>query len=179
MKVHLGCGGRVIPGMIHVDIADFPHIDHQARVEDLSFLAPGSCELLYASHVLEHFGRFECRDVLKEWYRVLKPGGTLRLAVPDFEACARLYYEKGLEDGLNGIIGLICGGQRNAYDFHKMVFDERLLKSMLFETGFRAIRRWDWRETSHAEIDDYSQAYLPHMKKETGTLMSLNIEAIK
>ena len=31
----------------------------------------------------------------------------------------------------------------------------------------------------HSDIDDYSQAYIPHMDKDNGTLMSLNVEAIK
>jgi len=179
MQVHLGCGSKFIPGMTHVDIADFPHIDHQAKVEDLNFLEDNSCDLVYASHVLEHFGRFEYKTVLLEWFRVLRVGGVLRLAVPDFEACARLYYERGLEDGLSGLIGLICGGQRNLYDYHKMVFDETLLTRVLQDTGFQLVRRWNWREKVHAEIDDYSQAYLPHLDKENGTLMSLNIEAVK
>ena len=46
------------------------------------------------------------------------------------------------------------------------------------EAGFARVRRWDWRATEHAGIDDYSQAYLPHMDKENGTLVSLNLEAI-
>lgn len=37
----------------------------------------------------------------------------------------------------------------------------------------------NWRETEHSDVDDFSQAYLPHMDKENGILMSLNIEAIK
>ena len=34
--------------------------------------------------------RDECKEVLKEWYRVLKPGGCLRMAVPDFENCSKM-----------------------------------------------------------------------------------------
>ena len=41
------------------------------------------------------------------------------------------------------------------------------------------MREWDWRKTDHSNIDDYSQAYLPHMNKENGLLVSLNIEAKK
>ncbi len=49
----------------------------------------------------------------------------------------------------------------------------------LKEVGFKDIRRYDWRETEHSDIDDFSQCYLPHMDKENGMLMHLNIEAIK
>jgi predicted SAM-dependent methyltransferase len=142
-------------------------------------MGDNSVSLIYASHVLEHFGRYTYKAVLKEWFRVLKPGGILRLSVPDFAACASIYYENGLADGLSGLVGMIIGGQRNEHDFHKMIFDEAFLRCDLLETGFSSVQRWDWRATEHAHIDDYSQAYLPHMAKESGKLMSLNIEAIK
>lgn len=179
MKLHLGCGRRFIPGFVHVDVAAYPHVDHRAPAEDLSFATDGSAELIYASHLLEHYARDEFKGALREWWRVLRPGGVLRLAVPDFEACAGIYYERGLEDGLNGLVGLICGGQRDRFDFHKMIFDEKLLSAALIEVGFQAVRRWDWRQTEHHTVDDYSQAYLPHLDKEHGRLMSLNLEAVK
>lgn len=178
MKLHLGCGRRYIPGFMHVDIQPAPHVDLVCRVNCLP-LANDTAELIYACHVLEHFGRYEYQSALLEWKRVLKPGGTLRLAVPDFAACAAIYYEHGLEDGLSGVVGLISGGQRDSYDFHKMIFDEEYLRRDLLSLGFREVRRWDWRNTEHSNVDDYSQAYLPHMHKEDGRLVSLNLEAIK
>jgi predicted SAM-dependent methyltransferase len=178
-KLHLGCGRKFIPGFIHVDIAAHEHVDHVAPVDQLDWLADESVSLIYASHVLEHFGRAEVGRVLAEWHRVLEPGGWLRIAVPDFAACAKIYYEQGLADGLTGLVGLICGGQRDEYDYHKMIFDEPLLSRFLLEVGFRETRRWDWRGTEHAHLDDFSQAYLPHMDKVNGSLMSLNIEARK
>ena len=179
VKLHLGCGPRFIPGFVHVDVQPYPHIDLVSDVARLDRIADASVDLIYASHVLEHFGRWEFRAVLTEWRRVLKPGGVLRLAVPDFAACAKLYYENGLADGLNGLMGLICGGQRDAHDFHRMVFDEAFLTHELVGLGFRQVRRWDWRQTEHADIDDYSQSYLPHLDKSRGSLMSLNLEALR
>ena len=73
----------------------------------------------------------------------------------------------------------MAGGQRTIYDYHNMVFNKENLSRALISAGFSEIREWNWRETSHAHIDDYSQAYLPHMDKENGVLMSLNLEAIK
>lgn len=177
LKLHLGCGQRNIPGFVHVDGNWAPHVDVVTDLRRLTFLDDGVADLVYASHVLEHFGRWEYRDVLREWQRVLAPGGVLRLAVPDFAACADLYARHGLQDGLSGIIGLISGGQRDHYDFHRMVFDEPFLTAELEAIGFRNVRRWDWHRTEHADIDDYSQAYIPHMDKAHGTLVSLNLEA--
>lgn len=178
-KVHLGCGSKYIPGFLHIDGNPHPHIDVQGSVSELPFLADDSVELIYAAHLLEHFGRKEVDGVLAEWYRVLAPGGVLRLAVPDYEACARLYVAGKLDGGLPEILGLMMGGQRDHYDFHKMAFDFDSLDARLKKIGFRETRRWNWRETEHADLDDYSQAYLPHMDKDTGTLVSLNLEAVK
>ena len=100
----------------------------------------------------------------------------MRLAVPDFAAVAQRYQETG---ELPELIGLLSGGQRNEYDFHKMVFDEKLLHERLMQAGFTSVKRFDWRHSEHAWLDDYSQAYLPHMDKEKGQLMSLNLEAVK
>ena len=60
-----------------------------------------------------------------------------------------------------------------------MIFDKKYLSSLLTKTKFYDIQEWDWHSVDHGKIDDYSQAYLPHMDKENGTLMSLNIEAKK
>jgi predicted SAM-dependent methyltransferase len=179
LKLHLGCGMRHIPGYVHVDVLDAPHIDHRCSVDNLCDFADGSVDLIYASHVLEHFGRHEVEAVLRGWYRVMRPGGVLRIAVPDFSSVVALYEQEGLQDGFSGLIGLICGGQRNQYDFHKIIFDESFLSFLLKKVGFSGVRRWDWRTTEHANIDDFSQSYIPHMNKEKGQLMSLNVEATK
>jgi predicted SAM-dependent methyltransferase len=179
LKLHLGCGGKYIAGFFHVDALNYPHVDHQGPVDRLAFLHDNTVELVYASHVLEHFGRHELDNVLREWYRILKPGGVLRLAVPDFRACARLYLDGRLANGLNDIMGLIIGGQRDSHDFHHIIFDQETLQTHLQGAGFSRFQLWDWRNTEHSHIDDYSQAYLPHMDKVNGTLVSLNIEAIK
>jgi predicted SAM-dependent methyltransferase len=178
MKLHLGCGMCLLPGFIHIDLLDAPHVDLRCHIEQLP-LPDGAADMIYASHVLEHFGRWQVDTVLKEWHRVLRTGGIIRLAVPDFSAVVEMYESEGLKDGRSGLMGLVCGGQRNGYDFHKIIFDEPFLSFLLRQAGFHSIQRWDWRQTDHAHIDDFSQAYLPHLDKEKGRLMSLNLEAIK
>jgi predicted SAM-dependent methyltransferase len=177
MKLHLGCGPRFIPGFVHIDILKHPRVDVVAAVDDLFMIPDNSADLIYACHVLEHFNRTRRGRVLQEWRRVLKPGGVLRVAVPDFEACARLYVEG--KATLSQVHGPVLGGQTYLYNFHYGLFDFATMNAVLEENGFVNTRRWDWRQTEHAGVDDFSQAYLPHMDKEHGTLISLNVEAEK
>lgn len=50
-----------------------------------------SVEVLYTSHVLEHFPRWKAQEIVKETFRVLKPGGLIRVIVPDLEVLCRRY----------------------------------------------------------------------------------------
>jgi len=127
-----------------------------------------TCDLVYASHLLEYFDRLEVLDVLREWCRVLKPGGTLRLSVPNFEVLANIYAETG---DLSAIIGPLYGRIviRDSIMYHRTVYDWVSLSVLLRSTGFHAIRRWDL-----AEMEDCSQARYP-----SGQLLSLNVEAEK
>lgn len=175
-KLHLGCGKVYIPGFIHVDLMDFDHIDHKIPANDLSVFEDNSIDLIYACHILEHFKRNEVGNVLREWFRVLKPEGILRISVPGFEEIIAIYQRYR---DLKLVLGPLVGGQTYLYNFHYMAFDFKLLSELLKEAGFSTMRRYDWRKTEHAGIDDYSQAYIPHMDKENGMPVSLNVEAIK
>ena len=176
MKLHLGCGKRFIKGLVHIDAIDFPHVDHVAQIDQLPFIPDDSVDLIYSAHVLEHFKRNDYKRVLSEWRRVLRTGGRLRLAVPDFEAICRVYLKyKNIEM----VKGLIYGGQDYIYNIHYNTFDFESLSDDLEELGFDNIHRYDWRQTEHADVDDFSQAYLPHMDKENGCLVSLNVECTK
>jgi hypothetical protein len=60
-----------------------------------------------------------------------------------------------------------------------MIFDKKFLTDVLKQCGFDEIHEWDWRKVEHGKYDDYSQSYFPHMDKENGILVSLNLEAKK
>lgn len=177
MQVHLGCGHCIIPGYVNLDIQPWPGVDLIADLRDLPF-PDGSVDFFYSCSNLEHFGRREWRPLLAHWYAKLRLGGSLRLSTADFAAATACYLECG---NVEELLGLVIGGQKDAYDWHGMVFDFALLCAGLEEAGFRNVRRYDWRQTDLAVlgIDDYSQAYLPHMDKEHGRLMMLNVLADK
>lgn len=176
-RLHIGPGKTYLPGWVNVDI--FSHVKADLYSSALSLpYSPESFDLIYASHVLEHFNRHMVLAALTHWRHLLKTGGVLRLAVPDFDAIYQRYKHGG---NLEELLGLLYGGQESYLNTHCIVFNNRTLQKYLEMVGFTKdnIRWWDWHTTDHAEYDDYSQAYLPHMDKQSGRLMSLNMEAQK
>lgn len=169
-KINLGCGWRDFgKDWIHIDGGDYPHLDSN----DIINLPYGkdTIGLIYASHVLEYFDRLEAIDVLTEWKRVLKKGGTLQLAVPDFEAMVLMYNNKLPLDMFEGTMyGRMFMGNDKIY--HKTIYDYESLKGLLISMGFIHIKFFD------SKYDDYSQATRPKINGKKIPI-SLNVECTK
>jgi hypothetical protein len=176
LRLHLGCGDKIIDGFINIDNRKELVGVTVDDISTLSSIENETVSLIYACHILEHFPRHEYESVLKRWYEVLNANGVLRMSVPDFE---KIYEYYGETKNLKDLLGLLYGGQDYRTNFHHCAWDFKTLKSDLISIGFKSISKYDWRETDHSHIDDFSQAYLPHLDKENGKLMSLNIEAKK
>lgn len=178
-RLHLGCGRRILPGWTHIDAQPSPnsnHIDVLTTIDDLHMFDDGSVREIYACHVLEHIGRHDIDKVLSEWARVLQTNGVVRISVPDWDAVVAEYTSNG---SLDSVLGFVCGGQRDHFDYHNMMFNFETLERALHRNGFDAVKRYDWWEFLPEGMDDYSRSYLPHMDFEHGRLMSLNVIASK
>ena len=179
MKLNLGCGKRNFgKDWIHIDGSNYPHI-HSHDIVNLPF-EKNTVDIIYASHVFEYFDREEADKVLQKWKTYLKPNGILRLAVPNFEIYSRLYSNG--EITLDQCVGPLYGKWKMTDAetiYHKTTYDFKSLKLKLETNNFRNIELWDWKNVEHSNIDDYSQSYCPHMDKNNGTLMSLNIQCYK
>ena len=176
LKLHLGCGNAHIDGYVNIDIRYLPSVDKVDNIRFLRSYAPNSVDVIYASHVLEHVGRWEYTAVLKRWFELLKPNGVLRVCVPDFEEIAKYYLRTRR---IRDISGMLYAGQDYEENNHFWCWDFDQLSKELQEVGFSAVHRYNWRDTEHADLDDFSQSYLPHLDKENGILLSLNVEATK
>tara|TARA_B100001123_G_scaffold74689_3_gene84228 strand:+ start:36531 stop:37073 length:543 start_codon:yes stop_codon:yes gene_type:complete len=179
IKINMGCGWRNFGNdWTHIDAGNYDHLNYKSII-NLSQFQDNSVGLIYSSHVIEYFDRTEVIPLLQEWKRILNKGGTLRIAVPNFEAIATLYSKGKIP--LDRVLGPLYGRMQmsDCTIYHKTVYDFVSLKELLVELGFSKVKKYNWRKTDHAIFDDYSQAYLPHMDKENGTLISLNVECVK
>lgn len=106
MKVNLGCGNRFNKGKDWVNI-DFTSTDPCVKAHNLREGVPlpdASVDLVYCSHLLEHFSKQEAPAFLAECRRVLRQGGVVRVVVPDLEGIARAYL-KSLDEARAGDAG--------------------------------------------------------------------------
>lgn len=159
IKLNIGAGKTEIDGWIPIDrnlgyeAWPLPSvIEHEGQTVEL---AKDSVDEIRASHILEHFSFRDARAAVADWVRVLKPGGRLRIAVPDFDKVAsasddpkRLYY--------------MMGGQTDSNDVHKSAYDEQHLRAVMLEAGLGGIQHWTSANTDCASLP-----------------ISLNLEGIK
>jgi SAM-dependent methyltransferase len=177
IKLHLGCGNKILKNFINCDIQNIPGVDRSnVDISNLKDFKDNSVDLIYASHVLEHIPRMKTFSTLLEWNRVLKVGGMLRVGVPDFDATVKVYQRDGDYENL---LNWIYGGAEVSTNIHYRQFTFSGLKTLLIEAGFKRVCKYDWKNTEHADVDDFTKAYNPHMDYKSGILMSLNIECIK
>ncbi len=167
MRIHLASGDRRLPGFIHVDRRAECKPDIVADWNALPF-KDSSIALLYFCHGLEHIRKPEVLRVLREFRRILKPKGILRLSLPDFSTLAKLYVNREIS-----LFRLGCLHGRQDYDgnTHYASYDFDYLAYFLGEAGFYNIKRWNPVEVHPPDYDDFSLAMM------NGIYISLNVEA--
>ena len=173
-KLHIGCGPGLLDGWVNIDVAPAPLALNILR--GLPF-PDGSTQFAFVSHALEHL--FFPRDVmpfLAELRRVLQPGGTLRLIVPDVSLAIEAYgspdtafFDSRRETWswwpkdptrLEDFLAYSGAGSEPAFSFesHKYGYDFETLEKTLRMSGFTNIRRCSFMQSVHPElrVDDAS-----------------------
>ena len=158
-----------IPGFLMVDLQDILDVDVVADCSDLHMFKDDSVSEVYASNILEHFKHLDSVNVLKEWCRILKPGSTCWISVPDMDANFRLYKQYGL---VPWVVNIIWGDQYHPYAFHYVNFTFASLAKCVLDAGFSDIKRL---QTMPFGLPDGAA----HVDSKEGTLVSLNVRAIK
>jgi SAM-dependent methyltransferase len=145
-RIEIGAGPYPQPGYLHVDVDPHAaHLEARAPAWDLPFPDGWATEIL-SIHALEHIPPRRLRETLREWYRVLRPGGLVQIHVPNSPALMEAYLtaetasEKWMLSG--ALLGMYCGPEvRGPEDLsvpsdHQILFDRSLLLGSLEEAGF-------------------------------------------
>ncbi len=141
-KLHIGGQVRA-EGWEVLDANSGPHVDHVADARDLGRFEEDTFEQIYASHVVEHLDyKDELVTTLAGWRRVMVPGGTLALSVPDLDALARLFIDPSLSlHERFTVMRMIFGGHVDRFDYHLAGLNEQFILGFLGAAGFVDARR--------------------------------------
>lgn len=111
---NLGAGGDISPYDVNVDLRKGAQIDFVCDVRSLPEAWTDQFDLVKSSHCLEHISHIDTEHTLQEWVRILKPGGTMVLNVPDMMWACKQIIENGGEISTY-MQGVIWGDQGNTY----------------------------------------------------------------
>lgn len=146
MKIlNLGSGdsGRQ-EGIINVDIRELPTVDVVADFTKRLPFEDGEVDGVMSRNCIEHFGRYEYEDIFKEWVRVVKPGGMVRVETVDMGGLMDKWRVIPEENMLDGILG----AQTYPENFHKMSFTREILERLFEKSGVSVaeVQQFDARE---------------------------------
>ena len=151
LSLNLGCGDKLLPGYVNVDVAPARAGKNPDVVCDIRRLVqfPDACanEVL-AVHVVEHLWRWEVVEVLREWARVLSPGGRMVLECPNLlAACEAMLNDQDQAAGPS------AEGQRTMWVFygdpawrdplmcHRWGYSPKSLAQVMAEAGLVNVRQ--------------------------------------
>lgn len=170
-KLHIG-GKEVKEGWELLNAMEFDGVDHLMNATDLSKFEDNTFSVIYASHIVEHLDFVgELFETMAEWHRVLKPGGTIHISVPDLDIlCAMMIDKKQLDTQIRfQVMKMMFGGHIDEYDYHKVGLNLEFLGGVLNQAGYENIER----VTSFGLFQDASELIF------CGVPISLNLQAKK
>ena len=177
-RIEIGGGPHAQAGHIHVDIdPSAHHLEVLAPMWELPF-EDGWGESIVAVHALEHCHPTKLVDTLTEWLRVLQPGGTARVHVPNGPELMEALVKAPVDEKwpiMGSILGMYCGpGSRDPRTLdwrsdHQLILDIPMLRWAFESAGFTEFT--DLTETVTDRHTDAWRQVVPHY--------SLIVEATK
>ena len=151
LRLNLGCGDKILGGYVNVDVVESRagmRPDVICDLHDLAPFADATADEVLSVHVVEHFWRWEVADVLREWVRVLKPGGKMIVECPNILSACRTFLEDPAEFSKQD-----QSGQRTMWVFygdpkwkdplmiHRWGYTPESLQALLAEVGLKEVRQ--------------------------------------
>ncbi len=152
-RLNWGCGGHTLPGWINSDQKDGDGIDLSCDIAQGLPLETGSIDYAVSIHALPEVPYDRIVPVLAELRRVIKPGGILRLALPDLLKGVRAY-ERGdrdyflVPDEDAERLGAKLVTQLIWYGYSRTLFTADFIEEMLLKAGFARVEHCEYHQTT-------------------------------
>lgn len=160
--VNLGCGKDYRADYVNVDVNLFFKRDMWLDLRNPLPFPDASVDGVFTSHVLEHFPLDETAHIVRECHRVLKPGGVIRVVVPDVAPAVQAYLRGDREyfHGSGESLGRLFSDHVLDNSNHRLLMDYSFVEELLRDAGFREIRRCEYAKGTQplsqkmAELDN-------------------------
>jgi SAM-dependent methyltransferase len=166
LRLNIGCGDTRIEGYVGVDVRPCRGAELVLPAWDTSPFDADTVDEIYSRHMLEHLNPGDARRALQAWFSILRPGGLLRLIVPDLVFHARQLLgeaeswtddaRENIEHAMAGFYGWRAterGGDNE--DAHRWGYTWPAIQRLLEEIGFTRIE--------HVQSGVDSQAWHLHV----------------
>ncbi len=140
-RINMGCGEVKLAGYINCDIQGCSDI--RCNMQNLPF-KDNFADEISCHHSLEHIPQNEIVPTLKDWFRVLKPGGILDLGIPDIELCTKEFLNANEKQRWNWNIYTIYGIQTDKGQFHMNGLSLNRAKELLNSVGFNILDSYNY-----------------------------------
>lgn len=137
----LGSAGQQIAGLVSCDLFD-ERADLRVDATDLSPFGDGAVDYIEHHHMIEHLPIDNVERAIREWYRVLEPGGYLVFTCPDFDGLARLWRRTRSDAGRAKVERMVYGPQNHDGQFHRSAHTRRSLQLLVRRVGFDVVRSY-------------------------------------
>jgi len=171
-KLQLGAGPNVLEGWLNTDLLPDLYPAHRDEIVFLDATRPlpfpdATFDFIFSEHQIEHVSEPDARQIVRECFRILRPGGRIRIATPDLATFARLYLEPlGARERayvdwvMERFLPQVQSGNRLCYVLnqilnahgHCFVYDEATLGALLADAGFEQIERHAAGQSSEPEL---------------------------
>jgi predicted SAM-dependent methyltransferase len=137
LMLNLGSGDKRLKNYVNIDSRKECNPDVVCDIRKLPY-EDNSVDRILASDILEHIGRLEVEKTLREWYRVLKPGGILIIKTPNVDTIIDAYQVKKIP--FEELVRKLFGNQMYVEDTHKTGFNPENIKKTLSSIGFKIFK---------------------------------------
>jgi len=165
-KLQVGCGGQIRPDWLNANFESwrkgtiFLDATKPFPIED------GQFDFVFSEHMIEHITHAQGLLMLSECFRVLKPGGVIRLSTPDLQFLVNLYRkekssieEAYIEWAVEAIPGVLpsCESAFVVNNFvrdwgHTFIYDAKTLELSLENVGFTRIMKLEINQSHYPEL---------------------------
>ena len=152
LRLNVGSGQRPFAKpFINVDVQAKWNPDVVADGAHMPMFEDGSADVIVLHHVAEHAGCGEAHPMLVECGRILAPGGSLLVFVPDMRALAKAWLKGDISTQiyLTNVYGAYMSDEA---DRHRWGFTRETLTETLMYAHYRDVKPFDWRKIEGADI---------------------------